>query len=337
MSKGDTTQLEIWTENLTKIYKDKKESIKAVDNINLRIEPGIHGFLGPNGAGKTTTLNMLVGALSITEGEAKIRDFKAGSIRANQIIGFLPQDPQFYDDMAGEDYLIYIGQLGGLSQKRAKVRAQELLEYFDIFDAREREIGKYSGGMKQKIGLAAALIHNPKLLILDEPTANLDPIGRQAIIDKIIELSDHISVLVSSHILAEIEQMADKITMIDKGKILISDTIKNIKNKFIGNTYYLNTDKNNDVLDYLQKCDYITRSWIEYIDGEEYIKINPKDPMKLQKNIPHILIETDSLLKVFRQPEISLQDIFMEIMSYTNQNKSMDDKWNNSETNKMEA
>ena len=304
---------EVWSERLTKIYGDGKEKLEAVSKIDLRVTPGIHGFLGPNGAGKTTTYNMLVGAISITEGEAKIRELKAGSVAAKQLIGFLPQDPVFYEDMAGEDYLIYMGQLGGLQAKEAKRKAQEWLNYFDLFNEREREIGKYSGGMKQKIGIAAALIHDPKVLILDEPTANLDPLGRVDVIQKIKELSEKVSVFVSSHILSEIEQMCEDVTMINHGKIVVSDSIKNIKKSFVSNLYILDTDMNEKFLEILKNEDFISKARIEEIDGK--IHIIPKDPEKLRKIIPKMLIENKATLLSFHQPELSLQDIFMEIMS----------------------
>ena len=310
---------EVWSERLTKIYGDGKEKLEAVSKIDLRVEPGIHGFLGPNGAGKTTTYNMLVGAISITEGEAKIRELKAGSVAAKQLIGFLPQDPVFYEDISGEDYLIYMGKLGGLQTKEAKRKAQEWLNYFGLFDAREREIGKYSGGMKQKIGIAAALIHDPKVLILDEPTANLDPLGRVDVIQKIRELSEKVSVFVSSHILSEIEQMCEDVTMINHGKIVVSDSIKNIKKSFVSNLYILDTDMNEKFLEILKKEDFISKARIEEIDRK--IHIIPKDPEKLRKIIPKMLIENEATLLSFHQPELSLQDIFIEIMSKTEEDE----------------
>lgn len=304
---------EVWSERLTKIYGKGKETLEAVSKIDLRVEPGVHGFLGPNGAGKTTTYNMLVGAISITGGKAKIREFKAGSVAAKQVIGFLPQDPVFYEDMSGEDYLIYMGQLGGLKSKEAKRKAQELLDYFDMFDARSREIGKYSSGMKQKIGIAAALIHDPKVLILDEPTANLDPLGRADVIKKIRDLSDKVSVFVSSHILSEIEQMCEDVTMINHGKIVISDSIKNIKKSYVSNLYILDTDMNKKFLEMLKNIDFISKVRIEEIDGK--IHIIPKDQDKLRELIPQMLIKNKATLYSFYQPELSLQDIFMEIMA----------------------
>ncbi len=304
---------EVWSERLTKIYGKGKEALEAVSKIDLRVKPGVHGFLGPNGAGKTTTYNMLVGAISISEGKAKIRGKKAGSVAAKQVIGFLPQDPVFYEDMTGEDYLIYMGQLGGLKSKEAKRKAQELLDYFDLFDARNREISKYSSGMKQKIGIAAALIHDPKVLILDEPTANLDPLGRADVIKKIRDLSDKVSVFVSSHILSEIEQMCEDVTMINHGKIVISDSIKNIKKSYVSNLYILDTDMNEKFLEMLKNIDFISKVRIEEIDGK--IHIIPKDQDKLRELIPQMLIKNKATLYSFHQPELSLQDIFMEIMA----------------------
>ena len=304
-------QYEIWSHELLKIYGKKEKAFEAVKKINLRVEPGIHGFLGPNGAGKTTTMNMLVGALAITSGDAKIRNEKAGTVEARRLIGFLPQDPVFYKNMTGEEYLIYMGKLGGLKKMEARKRAQELCNYFEIFDDRTRPIGEYSGGMKQKIGIAMALIHKPKLLILDEPTANLDPIGRSNIIEKIKEISKTVSVFVSSHILSEIEQMCDKVTMINQGVIVISDTIKNIKKQYIGNTYQLDTNKNKEILKSLERKDYVQKTWLK--EEDETLQVIPKDADKLQQEIPKVILEHNAILYSFHIPEISLQDIFMEV------------------------
>jgi len=313
------TNLEIWSDKLTKIYGKGKEALEAVSKIDLRVKPGIHGFLGPNGAGKTTTINMLVGAISITEGDAKIRERKAGTVAAKQLIGFLPQDPVFYTDMTGEEYLIYMGQLGGLQKKEARLKAQQLLDFFDLFKARNREIGTYSGGEKQKVGIAASLIHDPKVLILDEPTANLDPIGRADVVKKIKELSNRVSVFVSSHILSEIEQMCEDVTMIDDGKIVISDSISNIKRSYISNLYFLDTNMNKKLVDQLKDKDFISKVWSDDLDGK--IHIIPKDAEKLRDILPQMLLENKAKLYSFHQPELSLQDIFMEIMSKKRGNK----------------
>ncbi|MEJ2251173.1 MAG: ABC transporter ATP-binding protein, partial [Candidatus Lokiarchaeota archaeon] len=225
---------EIWAHNLTKIYGKGESAVNAVKGIDLIMKPGVHGFLGPNGAGKTTTMNMLIGAISITKGSAFIKGKKAGSIEARKRIGFLPQNPKFDKNMTGEEYLTFIGQMSGLKKNYSRKRAQELLFELDLWDARMRKIKNYSGGMQQKIGLASVLVRTPDLLILDEPTANLDPIGREQIINTIKEISSNISIFVSSHILSEIEQMCDTVTIINKGKVVLSDKIENVKRLFKG-------------------------------------------------------------------------------------------------------
>jgi ABC-2 type transport system ATP-binding protein len=316
MIKEESLVPEIWSHELTKIYDKGEKSVRAVYKIDILVEPGVHGFLGPNGAGKTSTINMLIGAISITGGEAKIRGEAAGSIKARRITGFLPQDPAFYDTMSGEQYLIYVGQLSGLRKKEAKEKAFELLKKLELFSARDRKIEKYSEGMKQRIGIAAALIHEPKLLILDEPTSNLDPIGRSNIIKDIKELSKTMSVFVSSHILSEIEQMCEKVTMINKGRIVLTDTIKNIKKmhsiKGGRNVIILDTSSNDKIVQQLKNKDYIASAWINEKDNK--INILSKDIEMLQKAIPKIIIESDVVLREFYQPETSLQDIFIEIM-----------------------
>ena len=307
---------EIWTQELTKIYDRGENSIKAVDKIDITMKPGVHGFLGPNGAGKTSTIHMLIGAISITEGKAKIKGEYAGSIRARRIIGFLPQNPSFYDTMTGEQYLKFVGELSGLRRKDAKEKALELLGKLELLEARDRNIEKYSEGMKQRIGIAAALIHDPELLILDEPTSNLDPIGRANIIKDIKELSKKMSVFVSSHILSEIEQMCEKVTIIHKGKIVLTDTIKNIKKmhsiKGSQNIVILDTSSNEKLIQKLNEKDYITNAWIDETDNK--IHMISKDIEMLQKVIPKMIIENNVILRAFHQPETSLQEIFIEII-----------------------
>jgi ABC-2 type transport system ATP-binding protein len=280
------------------------------------MEPGIHGFLGPNGAGKTSTINMLIGAISITEGKAKIKGEYAGSVRARRMIGFLPQDPSFYDTMTGEQYLKFVGELSGLRRNDAKEKTLELLGNLELLEARDRKIEKYSEGMKQRIGIAAALIHDPELLIMDEPTSNLDPIGRANIIKDIKELSKKMSVFVSSHILSEVEQMCEKVTIINKGKIVLTDTIKNIKKmhsiKGNQNIVILDTSSNKKIIPNLKEKDYISNTWID--DTDNKIHIVSKDLEMLQKAIPKMIIDNDVILREFHQPETSLQDIFIEIM-----------------------
>ena len=307
-------KVEISSENLTKIYGRGVRSLVAVNEINLRVESGVHGFLGPNGAGKTTTINMLIGAISISKGKASIRDLKAGTIKSRRIIGFLPQDPAFYKTMTGLQYLMYMAQLNGLMKHEARQKINDLLVTLELVDAQNRKIGKYSGGMKQRLGIAAALVHEPEILILDEPTANLDPIGRSKIIEKIKALSHKMSVFVSSHILSEIEQMCEKVTMINKGKIIMSDTIKNIKDMYTAseNEFVLDTTANNRVLMVLKNKECVSRAWIDNNDNK--VRVVPSNNKEFQEIIPMIMAESNTTLKGFFQKETTLQDIFIDLM-----------------------
>ncbi|MEJ2252352.1 MAG: ABC transporter ATP-binding protein, partial [Candidatus Lokiarchaeota archaeon] len=187
-----------------------------------------------------------------------------------------------------------------------------LLFELDLWDARMRKIKNYSGGMQQKIGLASVLVRTPDLLILDEPTANLDPIGREQIINTIKEISSNISIFVSSHILSEIEQMCDTVTIINKGKVVLSDKIENVKRLFKGDIYILNTDRNKAILQKLTNLDFVLKTWIDENDNK--IHIITSDLELAKKAIPKLVIENDGVLQEFSQPELSLQEIFMKII-----------------------
>ncbi len=215
----------IETRNLTKHYGDEQ----AVQGIDLTVEEGsIHGFVGPNGAGKSTTMGMLVGNITPTVGEATIGGEPAGTHAARERIGFAPQDPVFYDSMTADQYLKYIGTVAGVEGSVGE-RVDELLEWLSLDDAVTQPIGGYSGGMKRRLNLAQAMINDPDLLILDEPTAELDPQGRSAIIDALQRLTEEgKTVFVSSHILAELEQFIETVTVINDGQLLMTGPLEEV-------------------------------------------------------------------------------------------------------------
>jgi len=307
------TDYEIWTQELTKVYDRRSIQTVAVDHINLTVESGIHGFLGPNGAGKTTTMNMLIGAISITEGKAFIMGKKAGSKEARSLIGFLPQDPVFYSNMTAYQYLMYAANLYGIAKNKVERKIAELLEYFELNDEKDKTISKYSGGMKQKVGLASALINNPKLLILDEPTTNLDPIGRKNIVDYVKKLANEMSIFVSSHILSEIEQLCETVTIIDKGKLILTDKIQKIKNTYstTNNIFILDTNANEMILKELKNNNKINKAWIDTEDSK--IHIIHKDKEMLQVLISKFVLNHNVIIKSFHQPEVKLQDVFINL------------------------
>ncbi|MBA7482278.1 putative ABC transporter ATP-binding protein YxlF [subsurface metagenome] len=305
----------IWTNKLTKVYGTGRKKILAVDGIDFSMKSGVHGFLGPNGAGKTSTINMLIGGISITEGDAFLKGKKAGTKKARKFIGFLPQDPAFYEKLSGLEYLIFLARLSSIPKNIAKQKALNLLKFFDLMEEKDRKIKTYSMGMRQKIGLAAGLIHSPKLLILDEPTSNLDPLVRKKIIDYVRKISKDMSIFISSHVLSEVEQMCDRVTIINKGKIILTDTVQNVKKLFSSSTnlYIIDTNSNETFLSMIKGLEMITNAWID--EKEKKVYINTNDVNQFQKEIPKLIIEKELILKSFYQPESSLQDVFLEIIN----------------------
>ncbi|MGO4106448.1 ABC transporter ATP-binding protein [Paenibacillus sp. YAF4_2] len=201
----------------------------AVDNIGFEIGEGrCVALLGPNGAGKTTTIRMLTGLLQPTSGTIHLSGLKQGQDR-REWIGYLPQTPAFYGWMTGREFLVYAGQLCGLSAKEATSRSNELLERVGIGNAGTRKISGYSGGMKQRLGLAQALIHRPKLLVLDEPVSALDPIGRREVMAMIGELKNETTVLFSTHVLHDAEELCDDILIMRSGRLSLGGSLADIR------------------------------------------------------------------------------------------------------------
>ena len=306
----------IQTSNLKKVYGNRfsKESVVAVNGIDLVVKSGIHGFLGPNGAGKTTTMKMLIGALPITSGSAKLKGFEAGSLHAKDLVGYMPQELGFYRRMTGEEYLIYMARLSGMGKTTAIQAAKFLLAKFELEDAADRQLSKYSSGMVQKIGLAASFINIPEILILDEPTSDLDPIGRNTIINHIKALSEDVGIFVSSHILSEIEQMCDTVSIINNGELILTDTIENLKTLYGDGTFrfIIDTGDNRELLTRLEEQPFIEQVSIN--PKTNNINVITKDVSKMERFIKEILIDLDISLKKFTQEEVSLQDIFLQLV-----------------------
>lgn len=204
---------------------------EVIKGLNFELEKGkCIALLGPNGAGKTTTLRMMSGLMEPTEGTISFTNAKKGE-DIRHLIGYLPQFPVFYDWMSGLEFLSYVGRLAGLSAKDAKNRSLELLELVGITDARNRKVGKYSGGMKQRLGIAQALIHRPQLIMLDEPVSALDPIGRREVLDLLEVLRKETTILFSTHILSDAEEVCDKILFLHNGSIVESGTMEELRTR----------------------------------------------------------------------------------------------------------
>jgi ABC-2 type transport system ATP-binding protein len=219
------TSMELKVDRLTKQYKNKI----AVDRISFSLQKGVTGLLGANGAGKTTLMRMISGILTPTGGDISYDGIDVSDEKFRNILGYLPQDFGYYPEFTGADFLMYFSALKGLSKKDARVRTEELLEIVSLSDVAKKKIKTYSGGMKQRLGIAQALINRPEVLILDEPTAGLDPKERVKFRNVIEEIGKDNIVLLSTHIVSDIEHIADRIIMMKSGQIIWNGKISDIQ------------------------------------------------------------------------------------------------------------
>lgn len=219
--------MELTIDRLTKQYKNKI----AVDRVSLHLKPGVCGLLGANGAGKTTLMRMICGVLKPTGGTVFFEGSDASTEEYRKNLGYLPQDFGYYPGFTGLEFLDYMALLKGLPKSAAKKRSQELLELVGLKNDSKKKIKTYSGGMKQRLGIAQAMLNRPKLLVLDEPTAGLDPKERVRFRDLIEDLGKENIVLLSTHIVSDVEQAADRILMMKDGQIIFDGSQSDVEGR----------------------------------------------------------------------------------------------------------
>ena len=228
----------IVVEGLTKTYKPMWPWLKettVLSNVSLSVGQGeIFGFLGHNGAGKTTTMKVLLGLVRPTCGRIELLGAPADNVAVHARIGYLPETPYFYDYLTADEFLRFYGRLAGLPREGLQQRVPQLLERVGLMEARHRPLRKFSKGMLQRIGLAQALIHDPELIILDEPMSGLDPLGRKEVRDLILSLRDQgKTVFFSTHIVSDVEMICDRVGILAKGRMLTSGRIEDLVNEHV--------------------------------------------------------------------------------------------------------
>jgi ABC-2 type transport system ATP-binding protein len=217
--------------NLHKTFKTKGKFVKALDGINFSVEKGeILGFLGPNGAGKSTTIKTIMDLIRPDSGNVEIDGVDSRMPKARIKIGFMPENPQYYDTLTGYSLLMFTASVFGMDKNIAIKKAWELLDEFDLKEAAKRPIRNYSKGMIQRIGFASAIIHNPEILILDEPMSGLDPMGRVVFKKKLKELNENgATIFFSSHIIPDIEDICSRVLIVNKGRVVADLSREEIK------------------------------------------------------------------------------------------------------------
>lgn len=204
--------------------------LRAVDDLSLRVETGhVFGLLGPNGSGKSTTIKIILGLLAPTAGQCTVFGVPGAQVESRLDVGYLPESPYFYRHLTGRELVRFYGRICGLKRARLAERVAEVIAWVGLTEAADRRVGTYSKGMLQRIGLAQALVHDPRLVILDEPTAGVDPVGSAAISELILKLkAQGKTVLITSHLLTQIEDICDRVAILDRGRLMVEGAVRDL-------------------------------------------------------------------------------------------------------------
>lgn len=298
--------------NLVKRYGD----VIAVNQLNLEVPEGsIYGFLGPNGSGKTTTLKMLIGMTEPTSGDISIFGNKVhfGSDEFRDEIGFLPDVPGFYDWMTAKEFLEFCGSLFHMKGESLKLKVQELLQIVGLTKSRNKKISGFSRGMKQRLGIAQALINSPKIILLDEPVSALDPIGRKEVMDIIASLRGKVTVFFSTHILEDVERICDRVVIIKDGYAVLEDSIENIRSVSQSRTIEIDFEEG----DLTVFTDFVkNQPWTESISFENHrVQLKVNNLVDARNIIFQWISANQVLIKKFVLLEPTLEDIFIKVVN----------------------
>lgn len=287
----------------------------AVSDASIKLEPGkVYGLIGPNGAGKSTLMSMIMGLLFPTEGEGNIKGNKPGSKEALKLLGYSPEFTSFYTDMSALEYLCYMGTLSGLTFEQAKTRSLELIEQFELTESMNKKVAKFSTGMKKKVSLAQAMIHKPEILLLDEPTANLDPTARYEILETVRELvkNENMTVLISSHVLTELQTIVSDVIMLEKGKVILASSLEEAQAMFNKGVIVVDCEDNNRLYEYLKE-----KAEVQITD--DGLRISSDEPDTIKKEIVKFVYENDMMLNGMNQEKITLDSLYQKVLAGGNE------------------
>ncbi|MEC3883281.1 ABC transporter ATP-binding protein [Halobacillus sp. HZG1] len=297
----------IHLKNLTKTFG--KEN--AVKNITFDLSQGkCVALLGPNGAGKTTTLKMIAGLMYPSSGQVELSSGGGDDIR--KYIGYLPQHPQFHNWMTGKEFLHYVARLSRISKLESIKLAEELVERVGIADAKNRKISSYSGGMKQRLGIAQAMIHKPSVLLLDEPVSALDPIGRRDVLNLMEELKQEATLLYSTHILSDAEEASDEILLMHKGEIVESGSLQDVKERHQVDKVTLRLEGNvQPFKEKLETLPFVTHTDVQ----KQKIHVYVQNVTEARDVLLELVTKEQWPLLFFEVGQTTLEDLFMKVVN----------------------
>lgn len=304
----------IKTENLSKSYG----SIKALTNLNLEVpEKTVFGFLGPNGAGKSTTVKLLTGFAHPSAGQAWVAGQKveAANLSLRQIIGFLPDVPAFYDWMTGKEFMYLYGELFQLEKAEIRQRTDELLKLVGIKESARRRIGGYSRGMRQRLGIAQALINHPQVLFMDEPTSALDPIGRREILDLISQLKQTATIFMSTHILSDVERVCDMVGIINQGRLITISPVSELQKKYARSVFEMEfIEDAGRFVESLLSVAWLSNPVIINDKGRPIARVTATDLNRARHELPGLIGQSGLTLTRYELVMPNLEDIFLDII-----------------------
>jgi ABC-2 type transport system ATP-binding protein len=312
----EKAQAAVLTDGLGKSFG----SVKALEGLNLRVpQKSIFGLLGPNGAGKTTTIKLLLGLIKPTAGRGTLlgQDIQKSSVEVRRRIGYLAQNPSYYTYMTAREILLFKLRFYYRGERKAMDdRIQETLQMVELEDKADRPIRGFSGGERQRLGIAQAEVHRPELLILDEPAANLDPMGRHEVLNLMEKLRQHSTVIYSTHILNDVQHVSDTVAILNKGKLLAQAPIAELLNGS-GAVVYDITMKGDYQPTYkrIKSLPWVVGVNVVNGDSRTTLEVSVTDEGKAEKELPRLaLLDGGSVVTEFGRKRFELEDIFMEIV-----------------------
>jgi len=310
-----STAYVIETHELGKTYK----KVQALQSLDLKVQQNsIFGFLGPNGAGKTTTIKLLLGLIRPSTGSATVfgMDTIRQSVDIRTRVGYLPQEPHFYEYMTARETLRFVASCFFKGPKKAiEGRINEMLEMVDLTDKADRPIKTFSGGERQRLGIAQAQVNYPDLLILDEPAASLDPLGRRDVLEVMSKLRKYTTVFYSTHILDDVQRVSDTVVILNKGQLVAQGPIEELLAGSEGVVYIVHIRGEVDAARKL----VLAQPWVSGItdgqhNGDSAWQVSVSDPLAAEAQLLKLLVNGPVLVTEFRRKQYELEDVFMQVI-----------------------